>query len=233
MEQIIREAQIKLLSIFAKTAKSFALAGGTALEIYYLQHRFSRDLDFFSSAFNANEIEKIISVFSKEFKKPVKLENKLSRPNRAKVYFYTIPLGKMNLKIDFIEDIFFTKPAIRHFNKIPVYDVRNIYFHKIVAITGSKIGINEVGMDQIAGRNQARDIFDIYFLSKKIHPLHLFLKTLSHEYQRGMVLWYRTFSRQDFKLDYLDLEPYDKKLDSSKIITALEQEIEKFTREFK
>ncbi|MBI2119260.1 MAG: nucleotidyl transferase AbiEii/AbiGii toxin family protein [Elusimicrobia bacterium] len=233
MEQIIRDSQIKLLSVFAKATKTFALAGGTALELYYLKHRFSRDLDFFSTTFNLDEIEKIICAFSKELKKPIKLENKLTRPDQAKVHFYAIPLGKINLKIDFIEDLLFKKPAIRTFNKIPVYDVKNIYFQKIIAITGSKIRTNEIGMDQIEGRNKARDLFDIYFLSQKIHPLHLFLKTLSREYQRGMVLWYRTFSRQDFRLDYLDLDVYDKNLDSSQIIKTLKNEIEKFAGELR
>lgn len=233
MEQIIREAQIKLLSIFAKSAKTFALAGGTALELYYLQHRFSRDLDFFSPTFNTIEIEKIVSAISRGLKKKVILENKFTLPDRAKVHFYTIPLGKANLKIDFIEELFFKKPAIRHFNKIPVYDVKNIYFHKIIALVGSKIGINEIGREEIQGRNKARDIFDLYYCSKKIHPLRLFLKTLNREYQRAMVLWYRTFSRLDFKLEILNLDVYDKNLDSSIIINTLEKEMEEFTRDIK
>lgn len=48
-----------------------------------------------------------------------------------------------------------------------------------------------------------------------------------------MVLWYRTFSRQDFRLDYLDLDVYDKNLDSSQIIKTLKNEIEKFAGELR
>lgn len=47
MDLKIRKAQKKILGIFAKRTRSFALAGGTALELYYLYHRFSFDLDFF------------------------------------------------------------------------------------------------------------------------------------------------------------------------------------------
>jgi predicted nucleotidyltransferase component of viral defense system len=50
MDKIIRQAQLEALRAFARTTKSFALSGGTALELFYLKHRFSRDLDFFSPA---------------------------------------------------------------------------------------------------------------------------------------------------------------------------------------
>lgn len=47
MDRAIRKAQKDVLKVFAGKAKDFALAGGTALELYYLHHRFSADLDFF------------------------------------------------------------------------------------------------------------------------------------------------------------------------------------------
>ena len=47
MNELIRQKQLEILKIFHKASKNFVLAGGTALELYYLQHRFSKDLDFF------------------------------------------------------------------------------------------------------------------------------------------------------------------------------------------
>ena len=46
MDKKLRKAQLEILRIFSLRAGSFALAGGTALELYYLHHRFSVDLDF-------------------------------------------------------------------------------------------------------------------------------------------------------------------------------------------
>lgn len=233
MDLTIREAQLKTLKIFSNVSKNFALSGGTALELYYLKHRFSRDLDFFSPKYDLREIKDLISAFSKSIKKPIKLESEFITTNRARVQFYVIPVkgSKFPLKIDFIEDVFFNKPTIKKPEGIPVYDVKHIYFQKIVAVTGTQLIENDTGREITTGRREVRDTVDIYFLSKKIRPLHRFLKTLSHEQQRGMVQWYRSFSRQEFKLEFLDLDLYDKKLDASQVIIYLEDEIKKFISE--
>jgi len=47
MDEIVRRIQLKVLQEFSKLSKTFALSGGTALELFYLGHRFSKDLDFF------------------------------------------------------------------------------------------------------------------------------------------------------------------------------------------
>ena len=99
-----------------------------------------------------------------------------------------------------------------------------------MAITGSRLGEDGLGREAIQGRKEARDIFDIYMLSKKIKPLHIFLKEVPQQQQRGMVHWYRTFSRQDLKLALLDLDIYDKKFNSREMIIYLENEIKKFAK---
>ncbi len=51
METILTEDQRRILSLLAENksiASSFYLSGGTALAEYYLHHRLSEDLDFFS-----------------------------------------------------------------------------------------------------------------------------------------------------------------------------------------
>ncbi len=233
MDVKIREAQLKILKIFSHLSKSFALSGGSALELYYLKHRFSRDLDFFSPRYDLEEIKNLISAFSKGIGKSIELENEFIANNRARVQFYVAPIkgSRFPLKIDFIEDVFFTKPTIRKFKSIPVYDVKHIYFQKIVTITGTQLIKDSTGREVTTGRREVRDMVDIYYLSQKVKPLHRFLRTLSKEQQRGMVQWYRSFSRQEFKLGFLDLDIYDKKLDASKAIIYLEDEIKKFVSE--
>lgn len=233
MDTKIREAQKKILKIFADKAGNFALAGGTALELYYLHHRFSADLDFFSPKYNLSEIKSLVTAFGKHIGKKPKLEAEFIASRKAKVCFYTIPIKNSDrpLKIDFVEDVFFTKPEIKRFEGVPVYSIDNIYTQKIIAVSGIPSGIDEIGKELTIGRREeARDAFDIYMLSKKIQPLHMFLKKIPQYLQRGIVHWYRTFSRQELKLSLLDLDIYDKRFDSREMIVYLEDEIKKFAK---
>ncbi len=233
MDTKIREAQKKILKVFAARAKDFALSGGTALELYYLHHRFSADLDFFSPKYDLSEIESLVTVFAKLIGKKLKLEAEFIASRKAKVRFYTMPVKNSGrpLKIDFVEDVFFAKPSIKRFENVPVYSVDNIYMQKIIAVSGIPSGVDEIGRElRIGRREEARDTFDIYMLSKKIEPLHIFLKNSPQYLQRGIVHWYRTFSRQDLKLALLDLDIYNKQFDSKEMVVHLEDEIKKFAK---
>jgi predicted nucleotidyltransferase component of viral defense system len=233
MNTKIRHAQRLILSVFSGKANRFALAGGTALELYYLHHRFSADLDFFSPRYDMAEIRKLISAFEKQINRKIRLESELTAGGRARVKFYTVPVAGSSrpLKIDFVEDILFEKPAIRKIEGVRVYSAENIYFQKIVAISGTQPELDEIGRQFMEGRNEARDVFDVYMLSKKIQPLHTFLKNVPVLLQRGVVHWYRTFSRQDLKLALLDLDIYDPNFDSREMIAYLENEVKQFIRE--
>lgn len=142
VKTILNSIQKQILSILAKDAffsKYFYLSGGTALSEYYLHHRLSDDLDFFSE----KEIDKIwLNSLTQKIKKAInsqKLDIEESF-NRNLVYFNS-SLGKIkteftyypfaqidkptlvnNLKVDSLTDIavnkFFTlyqKPTARHF----------------------------------------------------------------------------------------------------------------------
>jgi hypothetical protein len=67
--------------------------------------------------------------------------------------------------------------------------------------------------------------------AKKIKPLHTFLKNVPATLQRGIVHWYRTFSRQDIKLALMDLDIYEPNFNSIRMIVYLENEIKEFIRE--
>lgn len=229
MDKKIRAMQEKILRVFAKDAGNFALSGGTALELYYLHHRFSADLDFFSPKYDIEEIKRLVHEFKRTPAKSIKFQSGFTTSNRAQVRFYEVTIKGYSrpLKIDFVEDVVFKKPSIKKFSRIPVYNVKNIYTQKIFAITGTTLGQDDIGREITQGRRQARDVFDIYMLSKKIQPLHKFLKRLPTQFQRGMVHWYQTFSRQDLKMDLLDLDIYDNNFDARNMIVYLENEIKK------
>ena len=233
MDKIVRNMQLKILDVFSKETREFALSGGTALELFYLKHRFSRDLDFFSHEYNLKEIDLLVSKFNRITDETIKLENEFVVSNKARVRFYTAEIKDTSvpLKIDFVEDVLFDKPVIRKFNKVPVYDINHIYFQKIVALVGTHLTTNEIGRETITGRREVRDIIDVYYLSKKICPLHGFMKRLSRDLQRGIVYWYRSYSRQEVKFGVLDLDIYDKEFDVKGMTGHLDNEIKKFMTE--
>lgn len=139
---ILTSSQRQILAILAKDkifSKHFYLSGGTALSEYYLHHRISEDLDFFSE----DEIDKIwLNSLAKKIKQTIgfkKLDIEESF-NRNLVYF-TTPAAtvkteftyypfvqieslvvKNGIRVDSLTDIavnkFFTiyqKPTARHF----------------------------------------------------------------------------------------------------------------------
>ncbi|MCK5219425.1 nucleotidyl transferase AbiEii/AbiGii toxin family protein [bacterium] len=223
----LRQAQKKILKIFGQNPGSFALAGGTALELYYLKHRFSWDLDFFSSTYNLREISMIISAIEKDYGTAPILENETDNPRYARMQIYTLQIEGLSdpLKIDFVEDTLPLEPNVKRFKNVPVYAIERIYVQKLAAITGVQLKPDVIGREILTGRSEARDVMDLYCLSQKIEPLHSFLRTKADNFRRGMVQWYRQFPRQDFKVQWLDLDIYDKKLDCREIIRHLEGEI--------
>lgn len=141
-KSILTFNQKALLSAIANDSsfsKHFYLTGGTALSEFYLHHRFSKDLDFFSD----KEIDKLWLIsFVKKISKDLKIKNVNRREvfNRNLIFFnfkngtvkteFTyFPFTQIekpkvigNISIDSLLDIavnkFFTiyqKPSARHF----------------------------------------------------------------------------------------------------------------------
>jgi len=68
-----QELILKVLAHEKLFVKNFYLTGGTALSEYYLHHRISEDLDFFSE----REIDKIwLNTIAKKIKEEIKFEDK-------------------------------------------------------------------------------------------------------------------------------------------------------------
>lgn len=222
MDKALRSFQLEVLNIFKGVKTSFALAGGTALEIYYLQHRFSSDLDFFSATYNKNEIESIVLALKRLSGVKVRRENEIKLSRAATVVFYTLSRKSLKrpLKVDFVEDNLINDPKVVKFKGVPVYSVKDIYAQKIFAVSGTSIRYDDT----------ARDAFDIYMLSKKVMPLHEFIQKMPKYAQRGLVHWYNTFSRHDLKIGLVDLDIYEKGFNSQKMLIYLENEIKEFIK---
>lgn len=234
MDARLKEIQSQVLQVITGIDNhSFALAGGTALERYYLKHRFSRDLDFFTKSFDLIEIERIVKTIGRELNCPILKDAEFLTELHAKVIFYMLERDDLErpLKIDFVEDVISPSPRIKIFKGLPVYAAEEIYYQKIFAIAGTHEEIDITGRSIFTGRNKARDAVDVYYLSRKIQPLHIYLKEFPRSQQRMFVRWARTYSRMDMKLAVLDLDLYDRKFDVRKMIKYIDDEIDKFIRE--
>ena len=139
---------IRLLS-FSPLVKKFYLTGGTALSAFYLHHRLSIDLDFFSDKpFLYDEL----TIFLNAVKEKFKLQEILA----VKIFDrwqFTIE-GKEPVKLEFV-----------YFN----------HEKKRLRTLETHMGISVDSLDDIAAnktlayfdRNEPKDLFDIYFLINK------------------------------------------------------------------
>jgi len=137
------ELQDNVLKEVFKTTKSFYLTGGTALNRFYYDIRYSDDLDFFYiDEFFAYEFREIIENLKNKFSVEIKINSK---------FFKLIYIN--GLKVDFVDTHF--EPHFGNFLKNDVFIVdskENIFVNKITAIMG---------------RDEEKDIVDFYFLKTR------------------------------------------------------------------
>ncbi|MDP2741470.1 MAG: nucleotidyl transferase AbiEii/AbiGii toxin family protein [bacterium] len=141
--------------------RNFYWTGGTLLSYFYLSHRFSVDLDFFSeNLFKNNEY----LIFINELKKEIGADNitEIVRQNRR---LYLIEKGKDNVKLEFV---FFPFPAIEERKKIQEFSVKIDSLEDVM--------INKI--HSTYERNEVKDIYDLYwYLINK--PKYNFQKLIS------------------------------------------------------
>jgi predicted nucleotidyltransferase component of viral defense system len=139
--------QDKVLLKLKPVLSSFYLTGGTALGRFYLNHRFSEDLDFFvnqSPLFNSTliNVEKVL------------LNNFSLLKNQSVVYKdfvrYYIEDKETALKIEFVNDINYRCGVPNTYQYGFIDTPINILTNKITALVG---------------RDEPKDIFDIFSLA--------------------------------------------------------------------
>ena len=140
--------QDKILMALKPVLSSFYLTGGTALGRFYLNHRFSEDLDFFlnkSDTFHSTvkNIEKVL------------LNDFSVLKNESIVYDdfvrYYIEDEGMALKIEFVNDISYRCGVPNKYQYGFIDTPLNILTNKLTAIVG---------------RDEPKDVFDIYALAQ-------------------------------------------------------------------
>lgn len=143
--------QDKFLEIFFSSplGKSFYLTGGTALARFYLYHRESIDLDFFTQEQNLdfNNLNTFVNNIGQ--KMGLKVDQQVLAETFLQ-YIFKAPNGDI-LKTDFVKEIPVHFGKIKIKEKIRLDSLENIAVNKILAIFG---------------RTEPKDFVDLYFLLK-------------------------------------------------------------------
>ncbi len=139
--------QDKFLKFWKTADMPFYLTGETALGRYYLNHRYSEDLDFFVN--NRNDYKQLIEHFSEKLYKnfPVEKQNTLIYEGYSRFY---IRENDTFLKLEFVNDV-----------NYHAGNLNEVYFGKI----DTPLNILSNKLTAILNRDEPKDIFDIIHIS--------------------------------------------------------------------
>ncbi len=209
MKRSLRSYQERVLKCLAGKIDDFYLAGGTALSLYYFQHRESLDLDFFTHSFSKPRVSQLVKLLSEALNKKIELIAEETRKNRLKVAVYSLRIDKKNfLKIDFVQDYLDFIKQPKSINGIKVLALEDIYIRKIYALIGTSSAEDWIGRRVTkGGRQEAKDFYDLYCLSHIFMRLSVFSFKYGNQIIReALIRWFRTYSRLDIKTGLLELE---------------------------
>jgi len=152
MEQVITKTQRLILNEFQKDpflTENFYFTGGTALSNYYLHHRYSEDLDFFSEKpFDIRQITNTVNNWAKKLNFSYKL-----RSIEGAVSMFSLNFKKGGtLKVDFGH---YFNARIEKGPKD-----KNMEIDSLLDIAANKL-------ITIPERTEVKDYVDLYFLLKK------------------------------------------------------------------
>lgn len=207
MDKII-EIRDKALKKLANKLGDFYLAGGTALSLFYFQHRESYDLDFFTKNFSRLKIEEIMSGLSRDMGLAIELSGEQNKQGFARMMVYFLKIDdNSSLKIDFVEDVYKLLKPLKEIDGISILAIEDIYLRKILTACGSVTTVDSVGRNSfIGGRQEAKDFFDLYFLSKTFMPLSSFVNEYCQQPQKeSIIIWFRTYDRFEMKTGLLEI----------------------------
>ncbi len=228
-----KEYQSKILQILSNKIDDFYLAGVPALESFYFKHRESVDLDFFTKDYDPKKVQAIAEELKKCLKKEIILIGQVLSAGKAKIMIYNVEFSKTDyLKIDFVEDFLDILKPYKKIEGVNVLSLEDIYLRKIFAIAGIIPKEDVIGRKQlIGGRQEAKDFFDLFYLSHTFMNLSKFaVRYLNAAFKESLVVWYRTYDRLGIKLGLGDLIT-DKEINYQQMERHFKKEIDKLIEE--
>jgi len=145
--QALYRLQDEVIQFIKAELEDFYLTGGTALDRYYLHHRFSEDLDFFTH--NSSDFASKLSVIQHKLNDRFELDDALSLYTESFARFYII--GHPGLKLEFICETAKQWGVSNHFEGLSIDNPGNILANKLCCIMG---------------RDEPKDVFDIVSLAE-------------------------------------------------------------------
>lgn len=142
--QKLYKLQDEVLKVVFETEREFYLTGGTCLSRFYVEKRYSDDLDFFTnqSPRYSFAIKNIKKALQNSFEVIIEVESK---------DFTRFKVDDL-LQVDFVNDT-----AFRY--KEPIINEKNYLLDNIENILSNKI-------TAVIGRDNPKDVFDIYLIWK-------------------------------------------------------------------
>lgn len=141
----------------------FYLTGGTALSVFYLEHRLSDDLDFFTHTGAIDSIERVIEDAFRQG--GLKFTKEAASPS------YRRYLIEKELKVDIVKDVEFRIGSPRLLGGFMIDDPQNIAVNKVTAVYG---------------RLDPKDYCDLYFLKPYLNYNILDLIHLANKKDGGI-----------------------------------------------
>ena len=227
MKKISRYQQ-DVLKVLSGKIDDFYLAGGTALSLFYFQHRQSIDLDLFTHDFDYAGITRIAGYLEDTLKKKVILIGQNLEKKTARMAVYNIHFTATDvLKIDFVEDTIELLKKTKVVDGIRVLSLEDIYLRKLYALAGMIKISDEAGQDKfVGGRADAKDFYDAYFLSHTFIPLSKFAaKYCGPTLMEAIVKWFRTYDRMAMMDGVLTLDT-DKAIDCKMMERHFKKEVD-------
>jgi len=198
----------KALKKLTNKLEGFYLAGGTALSLFYFQHRESYDLDFFTKDFSRVKIEEIMSKLSEGMGLAIELSGEQNKRGYARMMVYSLKIDdNRSLKIDFVEDMYKLLKPLKQVDGISILAIEDIYLRKILTACGSIVTVDSTGRSSfVGGRQEAKDFFDLFYLSKTFMPLSSFVNEYCQQPQKeSIIIWFRTYDRLEMKTGLLEI----------------------------
>lgn len=154
--EIFTELQKQFLFEIAKSGlrESFFLTGGTALSAFFLKHRLSEDLDFFTE--EPEQVQQVLPVLQ-EISKHLGLSIEVRRQFRTFLEVHIHGHDGRTIKCDFAQD-----SPYRLQPKILQADY-NIFTDNALDISCNKLSA-------LYDRAEIKDFVDIFFINKELFP---------------------------------------------------------------
>lgn len=152
--EILTSFQKELLKQISKSILNddFYLTGGTALSAFYLQHRISEDLDFFTA--NPNALRQVPSILQ-DVAQEIEAQTEFRRLFGSFIECFIQSKGNEIVKIDFALDSPFQFET-------PHFDGKyGIYINSLIDIACGK-------MSALYDRAEPKDFVDVYFIAKEV-----------------------------------------------------------------